>query len=129
MREHAPQFQLMEPIVNLDDDAIAYEAIRKMTKEHSDLVGLYVSGGGQVGLVRALRERGAAPKIVAVCNELTAVTREALHDGVVDMSLGTPIATISKRLVEMMIKAAAVPDWPRLAPLLLPPDILISENI
>ena len=129
MREHAPQFQLMEPIVNLDDDAIAYEAICKMTKENSDLVGIYVSGGGQEGLVRALRERGAAPKIVAVCNELTAVTREALHDGVVDVSLGTPIATISKRLVEMMIKAAAVPDGPRLAPLLLPPDILISENI
>ena len=129
MREHAPQFQLMEPIVNLDDDAIAYEAICKMTKENSDLVGIYVSGGGQEGLVRALRERGAAPKIVAVCNELTAVTREALHDGVVDVSLGTPIATISKRLVEMMIKAAAVPDGLRLAPLLLPPDILISENI
>ena len=129
MREHAPQFQLMEPIVNLDDDAIAYEAIRKMTKENSDLVGIYVSGGGQEGLIRALRERGDKPKIVAVCNELTAATKAALHDGVVDVALGTPIATISKRLVEMMIKAAAVSDGPRLAPLLLPPDILISENI
>ena len=27
MREHAPEFQLLEPIVNLDDDDIAYEAI------------------------------------------------------------------------------------------------------
>jgi len=129
MREHAPEFQLMEPIVNLDDEAIAYEAVSKMAKENDDLVGIYVSGGGQDGLVRALREHGDAPKIVAVCNELTTATREALHDGVVDMALGTPIAAISKRLVEMMIKFATVPDTPRLAPLLLPPEILISENI
>jgi LacI family transcriptional regulator len=129
MREHASQFQLMEPIVNLDDDDIAYEAVWKMAKDNKDLVGIYVSGGGQHGLVRALRERGNAPKIVAVCNELTEPTRAALHDEVVDMALGTPIAAISKRLVEMMIKAATVPDSPRLAPILLPPEILISENI
>jgi len=129
MREHAPQFQLMEPIVNLDDEAIAYAEVKKMVQENSDLVGIYVSGGGQEGLVRALRERGDAPKIVAVCNELTEATRSALYDEVVDMALGTPIAAISKRLVEMMIKAAAVPDSPRLAPLLLPPEILMSENI
>ena len=102
MREHAPQFQLMEPIVNLDDEEIAYEAISKMASDNADFVGIYVSGGGQDGLVRALRERGDAPKIVAVCNELTATTKMALHDGVVDVALATPIADISKRLVEMM---------------------------
>ena len=129
MREHAPEFQLLEPIINLDDERIAYEAITGMVKANPDLVGIYVSGGGQEGLIRALRERQSGPKLIAICNELTVAIRAALHDGVVDLALGTPIAAISKRVVELMAKAANGSSIPHLPPILLPPEIYMSENI
>ena len=58
MRENAPQFQVLEPLVNLDDQRIAYEAVTKIWC-NADLVGIYVSGGGTAGVVRALRDEGA----------------------------------------------------------------------
>jgi LacI family transcriptional regulator len=75
MREHAPEYQLLEPIINMDDEGIAYEAVTTMIKANDDLVGIYVAGGGQEGLIRALRERQNPSRLVAVCNELTPATR------------------------------------------------------
>jgi LacI family transcriptional regulator len=129
MREHAPEFQLLEPIINLDDERIAYEAVTEMVANNPDLVGIYVSGGGQEGLIRALREHQGQEKLIAVCNELTAAIRSALLDGVVDLSLGTPIAALSRRLVDVMAKATMAAELPHLPPLMLPPDIFMAENL
>lgn len=128
MRESAPQFQLLEPIINLDDERIAYEAVTDMVASNPELVGIYVSGGGQEGLIRALRENKPA-NLVAVCNELTPATRSALHDGVVDLTLGTPFATLSRLLVEAMVRGTIGQDMPHLRPVNLPPDVFMSENI
>jgi LacI family transcriptional regulator len=129
MREHAPQFQLLEPIVNFDDERLAYEAVTEMVKANHDLVGVYVSGGGQEGLIRALRENQTTPKIVSVCNELTPATRQALQEGVVDLTLGTPFAALSRLLIEAMAKGTIGAELPHLRPIMLPPDVFISENI
>jgi LacI family transcriptional regulator len=129
MREHAPDFQLLEPIINLDDEGIAYDSVTAMIKANDDLVGIYVAGGGQEGLIRALRERTSSSRLVAVCNELTAASRQALIDDVIDMALATPIEPLSKRLIEMMVRASISADKPRYPPVLLPPSICISENI
>lgn len=129
MREHAPEFQLLEPIVNLDDDDIAYDAITKLIENTSDLVAIYVSGGGQEGLIKALRERKSTNRLIAVCNELTPATRAALHDGVIDLTLGTPFTSLARRLVEVMAKATTGAELPHLPPLMLPPEIHMSENI
>jgi LacI family transcriptional regulator len=129
MREHAPEFQLLEPIVNLDDERIAYEAVSDMVAANADLVGIYVSGGGQEGLIRALREFSPTVRLIAVCNELTPATRTALHDGVIDLTLGTPFAALSRLLVEAMAKGTTSQDMPHLRPLMLPPDVFIPENV
>lgn len=129
IRELAPEFTLLEPIVNLDDERIAYEAVIDMVESNPDLVGVYCCGGGQDGLIRALRDESAGRRIVAVCNELTTITRAALIDGTVDLLLATPTAAIATRLVELMAKACSVADLPHLPPILYPADIHISENI
>ncbi len=129
MREHAPGFQLLEPIINLDDERIAYEAVTDMVARYPDLAAVYVSGGGQDGFIRALREITGRRRPVAVCNELTTTTRAALIDGTIDLALATPIHNLAQRLVASMAKACAAADRPRLPPYLAPPDIFISENI
>jgi LacI family transcriptional regulator len=129
MREHAPAFQLLEPIINLDDEQIAYEAVSGMVAANADLVGIYVSGGGQEGLIRALREFCVPHQLVAVCNELTPATRAALHDGVIDLTLGTPFAALARLLVEAMAKGTVAQDMPHLRPMMLPPDVFLPENV
>lgn len=129
MREHAPGFQLLEPIINLDDERIAYEAVSDMVASYPDLVAIYVSGGGQDGFIRALREITGRSRPVAVCNELTSTTQAALIDGTIDLALATPIQNLSRRLVDNMARACLSADRPQLPPYLAPPDIFISENI
>jgi LacI family transcriptional regulator len=129
MREHAPEFQLLEPIINLDDERIAYEAVVDMLSSNPDLAAIYVSGGGQEGLVRALRDEGGGRRIVAVCNELTASTRAALVDGVIDLALRTPVESMSLRVIELMAAATGVHDIDIPGQVLFPAEIFISENI
>ena len=129
MRENAPQFQLLEPLVNLDDQRIAYEAVEDMISTNADLIGIYMAGGGMEGLVRALRDENAGSRIIAVCNELIPITRSALIDGTIDLVLATPATLVASRAVEAMAHAAATERTESGLPILLPAEIFLSENI
>ena len=129
MREHAPDFTLLESIINLDDERIAYEAICNMLEKNPDLVAIYACGGGQDGLIRALREKRGERHIVAVCNELTPMNRAALIDGTIDLCLGHPVQPMSALLVDMMAKACAALELPHFPPRLFSAEIYIRENI
>jgi LacI family transcriptional regulator len=128
LREHAPHLQLLEPIVNLDDETIAYEAVTEMIRTYPDLQAVYVAGGGQEGLIRALRETQDRPRPIAVCNELTNVTREALIDGTIDLTLCTPISNLAQKVVAQMIDASTDRRIEQ-AQILFAPDIIIRENL
>jgi LacI family transcriptional regulator len=129
MREHGPEFQLLEPIINFDDETIAYESVSKMLHDTPNLVAIYEAGGGMAGLIRALRERKGKKRPVTVCNELTEATRKGLVDGIIDVALVTPLPAMARRCVEQMIKATNASDVPHFQPAFLPPDIRMSENV
>lgn len=133
LREHAPLFKPLEPIVNLDDSRIAYEATLDLVASNRDLVGLYAAGGGMSGLVQALREEApgwpAERRLVVVCNELIPDTRNALIDGIIDVVIATPTAALARRTVDAMIDALAQPLDESLRQILLPAEMYISENV
>jgi LacI family transcriptional regulator len=129
VREHAPEFQLLEPLINLDDQRIAHEAGADMIASNPDLTGIYVAGGGVEGLVRAINEEKAGQRIVTVCNELMPVTRAALIDGTIDMVLATPVTALAQRTVQVMARACNGESLEGLTHIQLPADIYISENI
>ena len=126
-REHAPQFQLLETIVDLEDDRIAYEATLDLIGANRDLRGIYNAGGGMQGMINALRDEKA--DVIVVCNELMPYAREALIDGTIDLVLGTPLATLSARAVEAMARACDGPTPEGMRQILLPADVFVSENI
>lgn len=128
-RENAPDFQLLEPAIDLDDNTLAYEGVLKLQREHPDMVGIFSLGGGQDGFVQALHECGRGNDVIAVCNELTPSTRSGLQDNTVAMSLGTPIAAMAKRAVEMMMMATGALPGTVPSQVLFPPDIHMSENV
>jgi LacI family transcriptional regulator len=128
-REHAPHFQLLEPVIDLDHDALAYEAVQKLMSATPDLVGIYSLGGGQDGFVRALQEAGKGKSFIGVCNEFTPSTRSGLIDGSVAMALATPIAAIAIRTVELMAMATGAIGGSVPAQQLFQANIYISETI
>lgn len=129
LREHAPDFSLLEPLVDLEQPEVAHEVALTLFRRHPDLVGIYSTGLGTDGIMQAMRETGNAGALVFVCNELTAATRAGLIDGVVDMVIGTPVKAIAERVVGAMLAYARDPARFAAAQMILPFDIYGPENI
>ena len=104
-REHAPEFRVLDALVNLEEPRISHEATLELFKRHPDLAGLCVAGGGMEGVLDALRQEGRTGALPVVVNELTDDTRRALIDDVVTMVIATPIEALAARAVEAMVDA------------------------
>jgi LacI family transcriptional regulator len=128
-REHAPQFQLLETIVNLEDHRIAYQATLNLIAENHGLAGIYLAGGGMKGMINALRQEGPSDSLVAVCNELLPYTKAALIDGIVDLVLATPLATLAARAVEALARASSGDTLGGMKQIHLPAELFVSENV
>lgn len=128
-REHAPDFRLLEPLFNLDEDRIAHEATVDLLHGNPDLVGIYVAGGGMEGVIAALREEKAGDRVVAVCNELIPETRAALIEGLIDLVISTPLPLLAEKTVEAMAAALSGTEGEGLRHIEIQAELYISENI
>lgn len=70
-REHAPDFEVLDTLVNLETSQITHEATLDLLHRHPDLIGFYVAGGGMEGAISAIREEGLNGKYLVAVNELT----------------------------------------------------------
>ncbi|WP_367848323.1 LacI family DNA-binding transcriptional regulator [Rhodoferax sp. WC2427] len=107
VREHAPSFELMEPLFTLESDQLAEEGTRDLLHRHPDIVGVLVAGSGIDGVVRALREHysetpGTRP--ICVVRELTPHAREGLRSGDLHAALSHPLPQLAQGLVGMMVE-------------------------
>ncbi len=105
MREHAPDVQLKESLVYLDDAAVAYEAASELLRRAPDLSGLYQCGGGVRGVLKALQHDGRAGRIVYICHEINAASESALLDGTIAATIATPIESVAARTIDAMLLA------------------------
>ncbi|MEJ6782446.1 LacI family DNA-binding transcriptional regulator [Aminobacter sp. Piv2-1] len=128
-REHAPEFTVLETIVNNESFETTHEAVADLIGRHGDLVGCYVAGGGIEGAISALQQVRPDPLPVLICNEITADTRAALADNLATMAIATPLEPLCRELVGLMAHAAE--DGATSAPgqTFLPFDIYLPENI
>jgi LacI family transcriptional regulator len=128
-REHAPGVRLLETVVELEDDRIADEATLDLRGSNPSLQGIYLAGGGRTGMIEALRDERASKRLVVVGNELLPITRDALLDGIIDLVLSTPLATLAAKAVEAMARAAGAGRWSGVNEIHLGTARCISENI
>ncbi len=127
IREHAPGFRLLDAMAGLEDTR-AREATLDLLRRHPGLAGLYVAGGGIEGVIEALREHPDGARVAVVCNGLMPATRAALGDGIVDLSIVTPLAPLSKGLVAAMLaRLGGTSGGFEVA--MLPFGIAVSENL
>lgn len=128
-REHAPQFQLLDTLVNLETRQLTHEATLDLFKRHPDLTGLYIAGGGMEGAISALREHDPADRLTAVCHELTPESRAALADQYITTVFATPLPQLATDLIGLMVRAIKSGAAQAPGQTFLPFDMLISENI
>ena len=101
-REHASQFTLLEPLQTFEDKSIARDVTEQLLAREPDLVGLYVSGGGMVGVLEALKAAGRSRSVITVGHEITEHTRNGLIDGNLALVLAHPIARLATEAICQM---------------------------
>ncbi|WP_084673851.1 LacI family DNA-binding transcriptional regulator [Methylobacterium sp. WSM2598] len=109
-REYARDFQLLESVVTLDEDDIAYKYTINLLRETQDLVGIYVAGGGINGVIRACREdpSTSSRNLVIIVMEGTQEAAKALLTGEIKVILAHPKKLLADTLVEAMAKSTII---------------------
>jgi len=128
-REHAPNFRLLEPIVNLDDSNLSYTGVRALAAKHKNLVGLYNCGGGMNGLLAAAKEAGLAGRVAIVGNELTDKTRAGLASGLLTAIIATPCAALADRALEAMSRALDAGEAAVDRRMIVPFELYLPTNV
>lgn len=104
-REYAPDFDLLNPQVNLETRQLTHEAVTELLERHPDIVGIYCAGGGMEGAIAALRDLRKPGDVVLVVNELTPDSREALQDRTLSVVISTPLRQVCEETIALMIHA------------------------
>lgn len=84
---------VVEPDFPEDDDSARLAALGLLAK-HSDLIGIYATGGGAPGIACALQEATLSEKPVFASHGLTAETRTLLAEQVIDVVLDQDVRGI-----------------------------------
>lgn len=128
-RENAPEFEVLETLINLDAVDVTHEATLDLLQKHPDLIGLYVAGGGMEGAIAALREENRAGHVTLIVNELVPESKGALMDGTVAMAICTPLPLLCRELVTQMVSSIEGSAQTTARQTFFRFEIYISENI
>ncbi|MBI2720250.1 MAG: LacI family DNA-binding transcriptional regulator [Rhizobiales bacterium] len=128
-REHAPDFDLLEPLASLEDARFAAEVTRDLLTRAPDLAGLYVAGGGGSGVLAAVRETEHTGRLIVVGHDLTRHTQAGLIDGQLKLVISHPVKALAATLVGAMAEATLQPKPAALPAHILPFEIHTAENL
>ncbi|MCB1358523.1 MAG: LacI family DNA-binding transcriptional regulator [Maritimibacter sp.] len=128
-RESAPEFTVLDTLVNLETRQVTYEATLDLLYRHPDLAGIYCAGGGMEGAIAALREARNPGKIRLVVNELISDSRAGLTDQYVTMVISTPLGELCDTLVDYMVNARRRGPGNAPGQHFLEPRLYIAESI
>ena len=72
---------------NCDNEDIAYENTMRLMQAFPDLGAIYVNSYNSSGVIRAVRERGMAGRLLLVTSDINDELRECINDGTVAASI------------------------------------------
>lgn len=128
-REHANDFVLLEPLSTFESDAIARELTERLLRQHPDLQGLYIPGGGIGGALAAIRESGRAGKLVTVGYTLMESTKAGLLDGSLTLVISHPHERLARETILATIRARNAAQDAGTQSVQIPFEIYTRENV
>lgn len=127
LREHAPDFTVLEPLSTFEDRAVAREVTEQLLAREPDLRGLYVSGGGISGVLTALKEAGRRDLVVVGYDRMEP-TVNGLIDGTLTLVIAHPLQRLAAACLGALRDCAEEPGR-RPADRLIPFEVLTAENL
>jgi LacI family transcriptional regulator len=128
-REFAPEFEVMDAIVNMETRQLTRDALEGAMARHSDLIGVYCAGGGMEGAIAALRDGDMAGRIACIVHELIPESRQALMERRLTGIFHTPLKDLCTELMTTVVHTleegmAENPGQRFVVPVLWTPEIV-----
>jgi LacI family transcriptional regulator len=82
-----PNVHILPVLEGRDDPALSETMVAEALRRNADIAGIYSLGAGNRGLIRALQTAHGPRRPLVIAHELTASTRAALSNGVIDAVL------------------------------------------
>ena len=129
LREHAPEFTVLETLISNEDRKVAAELTTQLLHEHRNLCGIYVSGGGVNGVMQSLRDVGRAGDFPVVAHELFGETRQGLLEGTLTVVISHRLSALASATVSAMRNAVDGDVAGQNKIITTPFDLFTSENL
>lgn len=124
LRAANPEIEIAEAAKGEDSPEQTYLAVKRLLERHPDLGAIYNVAGGNLGLARALEERGLAGRILLVTHEANHITVPLLQSGAIKFV----IAQNPTEILQHATQAALSADPPK-APVFVNFGIHTAYNI
>lgn len=108
LRAHFPKIVLSGEAQGEDSAELTKAAVLRLLKEQPAIGAIYNVGGGNAGLISAVREAGKESDILVVAHEVNAVTVPLLRDGGISYAIASDPST----LVNEALRLAKLEDLP-----------------
>jgi len=128
-REYAPQFDVLDVVVNLELPDVTFETTLNLLRTHSDLAGIYIGGGGGAGAIAAFKEAGAARQLPLIVSELLPLHKEALAEGYVSLVIATRLPELAQACIQMVVTWVSAEQKPPSGDVFIPFELYGPENI
>lgn len=126
--EEFPDLDVVASFEGRDDPDLIYSLLPEVFENHPNICGIYSSAAGNEGLIRFLKERRAAQKIVVIGHELTPLSRDALSNGYFDAVINQDSGHLVRSCARLLRATAdSAPYNPAQERIRI--DIYIKENI
>ena len=131
IRENAPRLRVKDSVPTHEEPANAYALVKELLQEETDLIGIYICGGGISGVLRALREVPPERRehIRLVCRDIGPETRKGLVEGLITAALCHPMERTSDQLIDTMLDAIDQKDNGSILQRSVPFEIITPENV
>lgn len=123
-----PHLRISKAVEVFDTREESYFQTMELLDESTDIAGIYCVGGGRAGVVRALKERGLAGRVVVVCHDLTTESRKFLLNGGADVIIDQNAHLVAEQSVIALLGSIAS-AMPSLTRKFIEPRIILRENI
>lgn len=128
LAEEFARLTIVRTLESHDEAGESYTLGRDLLDEFPHLAGIYCIGGGRQGIVRALREAGRQSRLVLICHDHTAETRDFLLDGSIDAVIDQSARLVAEQSVIALLGSIAS-SLPNLTRKFIEPRVIFRENI
>jgi LacI family transcriptional regulator len=105
LRSEYPQLRVDERVNSHDESDFIYPIVLRYIEEHGPPAGIYNVAAGNIGIGRAIADRGLAGTTVFIGHELNANSRMLLETGIMNFAIGHDVSLEVEMALNCAIQA------------------------